>query len=115
MFLSLPLTSAASSILRQTALFLIPHSSVCEQHILWTERLNAAPSLRSFSFDYDPSPSRREETALSPAARLLGIDAPACGGNNSALTAIKIDFKGRASPNRRRFSQELSLTPAIGG
>lgn len=74
--------------------------------------LNTAQSWCSFSFNYHASQSLGKETALSPAARLLGIDALTCGCNNSALTAVKIDFKGQASPNQHSFSQEHSLSPS---
>lgn len=70
--------------------------------------LNMAQSFCSFSFNYTHSQSLRRETALSPAARLLGIDALTCGCNNSTLTAVKIDFKGQTLPNQHTFSQEHS-------
>lgn len=69
--------------------------------------LNIAQSFRSFSFNYPPSQSVRRESALSPAARLLGVHALTCGCNNSALTAVKIDFRGQALPNQHTSSHHM--------
>lgn len=98
-----PSASATSLIIMKLALCF--HLSIFCGRSVWTP-------LRACTVS-NPSPPLRKETALSPAARLLGIDALTCGCNNSALTAIKIDFEGHASPKRRGFSQEHALSCAL--